>query len=71
MEYRVADRIYGFSIEPGDHIRTADGNDFIVNRVEYAENGYDIYYTDPFLEEDEFIYSLDDDDTVELLIADI
>ena len=70
MGYRVADVIYGLSIEPGDHIRTAAGNDFIVSLVEDVEGGYDIHYIDPFTEEDEMMYFLEQDDTVELLVID-
>ena len=70
MGYRVADNIYGFSIEIGDHIRSADGNDFIVSLVEDVDGGYNIHYIDPFTEEDEMVFFLDQDDTVELLVID-
>ena len=70
MGYRVADNIYGFSIEIGDHIRTAAGNDFIVSLVEDVDGGYSIHYIDPFTEEDEMVFFLEQDNTVELLVID-
>jgi len=66
-EYIVADRLYGFSVEPGDVVRTKDGQDIVVSLVESVDRGYDIHYTDPF-EGEEGIYHLDDDDMVDLLI---
>ena len=66
-DYIVADKLYGFSLEPGDFIRTKDGQEIIISLVDSVESGYDIHYTDPF-EDEEGIYHLDDDDMVDLLI---
>jgi hypothetical protein len=66
-EYAVADKLYGFSIEPGDIIRTTDGQEILVSLVDSVEDGYDIYYTDPF-EGEEGVYHLPEDDMVDLLI---
>ena len=66
-EYVIADKLYGFSLEPGDVIRTKDGQDIVVSLVDPVDKGYDIHYTDPF-EGEEGVYHLDDDDTVDLLI---
>jgi hypothetical protein len=63
-EYIIADKLYGFSLEAGDFIRTKDGEEILISLV---EAGYDIHYTDPF-EGEEGIYHLDDDDMVDLLI---
>ena len=66
-EYVIADKLYGFSLEPGDFIRTKDGEEILISLVETVDEGYDIHYTDPF-EGEEGIYHLDDDDMVDLLI---
>jgi hypothetical protein len=65
-EYIVADKLYGFSVEPHDILRTADGNEIVVSFVDSVEGGYDIHYTD--LDGEENIYHLPEDDMVELLI---
>ncbi len=65
-EYLVADKLYGFSIEPNDILRTADGNEIVVSFVDSVDGGYDIHYTN--LDGDEEVYYLPDDDMVELLI---
>lgn len=66
-DYIVADKLYGFSLEPGDIIRTKDGQEILISLVDSVEGGYDIHYTDPF-EDEEGIYHLGDDDMVDLLI---
>lgn len=66
-EYIVADKLYGFSIEPGDIIRTADHEEILVSLVESVDGGYDIHYTDPF-EGEQGVYHLPEDDMVDLLI---
>ena len=66
-DYIVADKLYGFSLEPGDVIRTEDGLEILISLVDSVEGGYDIHYTDPF-EDEEGIYHLGDDDMVDLLI---
>jgi hypothetical protein len=66
-EYVIADKLYGFSLEAGDFIRTKDGEEILISLVETVDEGYDIHYTDPF-EGEEGIYHLDDDDMVDLLI---
>ena len=70
MGYKVADRLYGFSIEIGDHVRTSGGKDFIISLVEDVDDGYNLHYTDPFTEEEEMVFFLDQDNTVELLVID-
>jgi hypothetical protein len=66
-EYAVVDKLYGFSIEPGDTIRTSDGQEILVSLVDSVDDGYDIHYTDPF-EGEEGVYHLPEDDMVDLLI---
>ena len=66
-EYVVADKLYGFSLEPGDIIRTNDGQEIVISLVDSVEDGYDIHYTDPF-EDEEGVYHLGEDDMVDLLI---
>jgi hypothetical protein len=66
-EYIIADRLYGFSVEPNDILRTADGNEIVVSFVDSVDGGYDIHYTDPF-EGEEGVYHLPEDDMIELLI---
>jgi hypothetical protein len=65
-EYIIADRLYGFSVEPNDILRTADGNEIVVSFVDSVEGGYDIHYIS--LDGDEEIYHLPEDDMVDLLI---
>lgn len=66
-EYVVTDKLYGFSIEPGDIIRTIDGKDIVVSLVDSVDDGYNIHYTDPF-DDEEGTYHLPEDDMVDLLI---
>jgi len=66
-DYITADKLYGFSVEPGDIIRTKDGEEILVSLVESVDEGYDIHYTDPF-EGEEGIYHLPEEDMVDLLI---
>jgi hypothetical protein len=65
-EYIVADKLYGFSVEPHDILRTADGNEIVVSFVDSVDGGYDIHYTN--LDGEESIYHLPEDDMIELLI---
>ena len=65
-EYIVADKLYGFSVEPHDILRTADGNEIVVSFVDSVEGGYDIHYKD--LDGEEDIYHLPEDDMIDLLI---
>jgi hypothetical protein len=66
-EYAIADKLYGFSIEPGDMVRTADGKEILVFLVDSVEDGYDIHYFDPF-DDENGVYHLPEDDMVDLLI---
>jgi len=66
-EYVVADRLYGFSLEPGDIVRTNEGNELVISLVDSVDGGYDIHYTDPF-EDEEGVYHLPEDDMIDLLI---
>lgn len=66
-DYIVADKLYGFSLESGDIIRTKDGQEIIIDLVDSVDGGYNIHYTDPF-EDEEGMYHLGDDDMVDLLI---
>lgn len=65
-EYIVADKLYGFSVEPHDILRTPAGNEIVVSFVDSVDGGYDIHYTN--LDGEEEVYYLPDDDMVELLI---
>jgi len=65
-EYIVADRLYGFSVEPDDVLRTADQNEIVVSFVDSVDGGYDIHYTN--LDGEEDIYHLPEDDMIDLLI---
>lgn len=66
-DYIVADKLYGFSVEPGDIIRTKDGQEILVSLVDSVDEGYDIHYIDP-IEGDEGFYHLPEDDMIELLV---
>ena len=66
-DYIVADKLYGFSLEIGDVIRTKNGQEIVISLVDSVDGGYDIHYTDPF-EDEEGMYHLEEDDTVDLLI---
>jgi len=66
MEFEVIDTITGFSIESGDLIRLASGEEFIVKEVESVDGGYNLRYYDAW--EDEYVTVLiDEDEFVELL----
>ncbi len=66
MEYEVIDTITGFSIEPGDRIRLASGEEFSIIEVEGVDGGYNLRYRDEFEDEDLIIF-VDEDEFVELL----
>ena len=66
-DYILADKLYGFSIESGDVLRTKDGQEILVKSVNSVDDGYDIYNTDLF-EDEEGMYHLEEDDTIDLLI---
>ena len=65
-DFEVIDTLTGFSVEPGDIIRTADGFEVTVNEVDHVDGGYNIRYLDH--ETDEFAtLFIDEDEFVELL----
>ncbi len=66
-EYLVADNLYGFSLEIGDHVRTKTGQEFIINGIVSIDEGYELHFTDLFIDEEE-VYLLEEDETVDLLI---
>lgn len=65
--YIVADKLYGFNLEVGDYVRTNAGQELILSDIVPLQEGYELHYTDPF-DEEEYVYLLGDDDTVDLLI---
>jgi hypothetical protein len=54
-------------LEPGDVVRTDEGNELVISLVDSVDGGYDIHYTDPF-EDEEGVYHLPEDDMIDLLI---
>lgn len=65
-EFEVLDTLTGFSLEPGDIIRTADGFEVTVNNVNHVDDGYEIVYLDHETEEFATLF-IDEDEFVELL----
>lgn len=66
MEFEVLDTITGFSVERGDLIRLASGEEFTVTEVDSVDGGYNLRYYDAW--EDEYVtVFIDEDEFVELL----
>ena len=64
-EYEVIDRLLGFSLEPGDTIRYND-QAVIVEDIEDVDGGYNVYFIDPFDDEENFLF-IQEDEFIDLL----
>ena len=65
-EYKEIDQLLGLSIEPGDLIKLPNGDVVTIVRTESTKDGYDLFFLDLF-EDEELVYSLDDNQKVSLL----
>lgn len=65
--YIVADKLYGFSLEKGDFVRTNTGQEFVIGDIVSIDEGYELHFTDLFGDEEE-VFLLEEDETVDLLI---
>ena len=64
-DYEVIDRLLGFSLEPGDLIKY-DDQAVVVETVDAVDGGYNIYFIDPYDDEENYIF-IQDDEFVDLL----
>jgi hypothetical protein len=65
-EYKEIDQLLGMTIEPGDLIKLPNGDVVTIIRNEPTKEGYDLFFLDLF-EDEELVYSLDDNQKVSLL----
>lgn len=65
-EYKEIDQLLGMTIEPGDLIKLPNGDVVTIIRTESTKDGYDLFFLDLF-EDEELVYSLDDNEKVSLL----
>ncbi len=65
-EYKEIDQLLGMTIEPGDLIKLPNGDVVTIVRTEPTKEGYDLFFLDLF-EDEELVYSLDDNQKVSLL----
>jgi hypothetical protein len=65
-EYKEIDQLLGMTIEPGDLIKLPNGDVVTIVRTEATKEGYDLFFLDLF-EDEELVYSLDDNQKVSLL----
>lgn len=64
-DYEVIDRLLGFSLEPGDLIKY-DDQTVVVEAVDAVDGGYNVYFIDPYDDEENYIF-IEDDEFVDLL----
>ena len=65
-EYKEIDQLLGMTIEPGYLIKLPNGDVVTFIRTEPTKEGYDLFFLDLF-EDEELVYSLDDNQKVSLL----
>jgi len=65
-EYKEIDQLLGLSIEPGDLIQLPNGDVVTIIRTESTKEGYDLFFLHLF-EDEELVYTLDDNQKVSLL----
>jgi len=65
-EYKEIDQLVGMTIEPGDMVKLPNGDIVNILRTEPTATGYDLFFLDLF-EDEELVYSLDDNQKVTLL----
>jgi hypothetical protein len=65
-DYKEIDKLIGMCIEPGDIVKLPNNDIVTITRVEPTQDGYDLFFLDLF-EDEELVYSLDDNQKVSLL----
>ena len=69
MDYKYADELVGYQIEPGDIVKLPDGEVIQVFKVNEQDTYTEIIYLDDYLEE-ELSFNLPDNERVQLFVYD-
>ena len=69
MDYKYADELVGYQIEPGDIVKLPDGEVVQVFKVNEQDTYTEIIYLDDYLEE-ELSFHLPDNERVQLFVYD-
>lgn len=69
MDFKLADELVGYQVEPGDLVKSPGGDVIQVFKVIEHNESYEIVYLDDYLDE-ELSFHLPDNERVQLFVYD-